>query len=87
MSVYEQGPPPMQGSSAGMPQRRVPVRPGGGAAHRPEGSETKPAFKTTELIAYMAAVFGVLLAAAVVGDDGDGHDGFGSDRAGCTSRC
>jgi hypothetical protein len=54
--------------------------PGAGPQRR-WGSETKAAFKTTELIAYGAAVLAVLIAAAVVGDNGDGQDGFGAERA------
>ncbi|HET9873549.1 MAG TPA: hypothetical protein VFP89_13270 [Propionibacteriaceae bacterium] len=39
-------------------------------------TETKSAFKTTELIVYILAVVGVLIAAAVTdnGDDGQGFD-------------
>ena len=47
------------------------------AAHT---SETKPAFKTTELIAYVVTVLGVLIASAVV-DEGQDGQGFGAERA------
>lgn len=40
-------------------------------------TETKAAFKTTELVAYVAAVVGVLIAAAVV----DGEHGFSASDA------
>ncbi|TCC37451.1 hypothetical protein E0H75_40630 [Kribbella capetownensis] len=40
------------------------------------GTGTKPAFKTTELVAYVLAVLGVLIASAVV-DDG----AFGAKEA------
>lgn len=40
-------------------------------------TETKASFKTTELIAYVVAVLGVLIAAAVV----DGDPGFGANEA------
>lgn len=48
--------------------------------------ETKPAFKTTEFIAYVAMVLGVLIASVVVdgngnGDNGAGGDFFRADRA------
>ncbi|MCI4063979.1 hypothetical protein MRQ36_15820 [Micromonospora sp. R77] len=48
--------------------------------------ETKPAFKTTEFIAYVAMVLGVLIASLVVdgngnGDNGAGGDYFRADRA------
>ena len=43
-------------------------------------TETKPAFKTTELIAYVLAVLGVLIASALVDENEDGQ-GFGADRA------
>ncbi|ADB30616.1 hypothetical protein Kfla_1518 [Kribbella flavida DSM 17836] len=86
MSAYQQGPPP-----GGMPQGQAPVGapqtpptgggPGVGAPVRGWPSETKAAYKTTELIAYVAAVLGVLIAAAVVGEDSEGRDGFGADHA------
>jgi len=44
-------------------------------------TETKSSFKTTELVAYVLAVLGVLLASQLVGT-GDGHeDYFRADRA------
>ena len=44
-------------------------------------SETKPAFKTTEFIAYVVAVIGVLIASYLV-DTTDAHeDYFRADRA------
>ena len=43
-------------------------------------TETKPAFKTTELIAYLVTVLGVLIASAVV-DEGQDGQGFGAERA------
>lgn len=43
-------------------------------------AETKASFKTTELIVYLAAVLGVLVASAVVGNGKDGQ-GFGADHA------
>ena len=43
-------------------------------------TETKPAFKTTELVAYVLTVIGVLIASAVVDDNQDGQ-GFGAERA------
>ncbi|WBQ08445.1 hypothetical protein [Kribbella sp. CA-293567] len=85
MSAYEQGSP-----APGMPQGQPPVGPAGvgpgpvgpgGPVHRSGASETKASFKTTELIAYVAAVLGVLIAAAVVGDDNDGRDAFDAERA------
>jgi hypothetical protein len=42
-------------------------------------TETKAAFKTTELIAYIVAVVGVLIAAAMVDESNAG--GFGSKQA------
>ena len=42
-------------------------------------TETKAAFKTTEFIAFVAMVIGVLIAAAVVDDAGAG--GFGAEQA------
>ena len=55
------------------------TRTGDAGAHRPAAfprrlaTETKSALKTTELYAYVAAVVGVLIAAAVT-KAGDGHD-------------
>ncbi|SHN47192.1 hypothetical protein SAMN05443668_12140 [Cryptosporangium aurantiacum] len=44
-------------------------------------TETKASFKTSELVAYVAAVIGVLIASQVVGTT-DGHsDYFRADRA------
>ncbi|GAA3387786.1 hypothetical protein [Cryptosporangium minutisporangium] len=44
-------------------------------------TETKASFKTSELVAYLVAVVGVLVASQVVGGD-DGHsDYFRADRA------
>ncbi|MDQ1600298.1 MAG: hypothetical protein QOD68_1772 [Actinomycetota bacterium] len=42
-------------------------------------TETRPAFKTTELIAYVVVALGILIAAAVVDDAG--RQGFGADHA------
>lgn len=46
------------------------------ANERERSTETKSAFKTTELIVYVLAVLGVLIAAAVVTDAS-----FGADHA------
>ena len=48
--------------------------------------ETKPAFKTTEFIAYVLTVVGVLIASIVVDGNGNGDNGaagdyFRADRA------
>jgi hypothetical protein len=48
------------------------------AAHR-RSTETKASFKTTEFFAYLAAVVGVLIAAAVV--DGSAGGAFGARQA------
>ncbi|MET8360547.1 hypothetical protein [Micromonospora sp. NPDC005171] len=49
-------------------------------------NETKPAFKTTEFIAYVVMVLGVLIASLVVDGNGNGDNGasgdfFRADRA------
>ncbi len=54
---------------------RISVRSG-----RRETTETKPAFKTTELIVYVLAVLGVLIASAMVDENEDGQ-GFGAESA------
>ena len=48
--------------------------------HHAETVETKPAFKTTELIAYVVVAVGILIASAVVDQNEDGQ-GFGADKA------
>ena len=50
------------------------------AAPRRLSTETKPSFKTTELIVFVVAVLGVLIAAAVT-DNGDDGQGFGARSA------
>ena len=51
--------------------------------NRSHGEETKPSYKTTELIIYVLAVVGVLIASNVVGDraNNDGSDIFAADKA------
>ena len=53
------------------------------ARNRVRGEETKPSFKTTELIVYVLAVLGVLIASNAVGDgpNNDGGDYFAADKA------
>ena len=48
-----------------------------------QGDETKPSWKTTELIVYVVAVIGVLIASNAVGDgaNNDGGDYFAADKA------
>ena len=48
--------------------------------HRTATTETKPAFKTTELIAYVVVALGILIASAMVDQNEDGQ-GFGADKA------
>ena len=51
-------------------------------ADRAHGTETRPARKTTELIAYVATVLAVAITAFVVGDDGDNTaDPFSAEQA------
>jgi hypothetical protein len=57
--------------------RVVDVRPN---RPRRDTVETKPSFKTTELIAYVLAVLGVLIASAMVDENEDGQ-GFGAESA------
>jgi hypothetical protein len=51
--------------------------------NRSRGEETKPSFKTSELVVYVLAVLGVLIASAVTGDAGtnNGGDIFAADKA------
>jgi hypothetical protein len=55
----------------------------GVARNRSRGDETKPSFKTTELVVYVLAVLGVLIASYMVGDraNNDGSDIFAADKA------
>jgi hypothetical protein len=71
------GPPPSPRPSQGAP----PPDAYGSGPVRPEASETKAAFKTTELMAYLAAVAAVILTALVVGADGNGPDPFNAEQA------
>jgi hypothetical protein len=48
---------------------------------RDHGTETRPAGRTTELMAYGAAVLAIVVTAFVVGDDGRGTDPFGAELA------
>ena len=62
----------------------APTRAADGRANRDRGAvrrttETKAAFKTTELIAYVAAVVGVLIAALIVDQADSG--GLGAQQA------
>ncbi|MFC7529160.1 hypothetical protein [Actinoplanes sp. GCM10030250] len=73
----------MSSTTAGT-TRRDTLLVDGPARRRP--AETKAAFKTTELIAYVAAVAGVLIASFVVDGNGNGDNGaagdyFRADRA------
>jgi hypothetical protein len=47
--------------------------------HHSATTETKPAFKTTELIAYVVVALGILIASAMVDQNQDGQ-GFGADK-------
>jgi len=48
--------------------------------NRRDTVETKPAFKTTEIIFYLLTVAGVLISSALVDENEDGQ-GFGADKA------
>jgi hypothetical protein len=50
-------------------------------AARFDHDETRPARKTTELIAYAATVLAVVVTAFIVGDDDNGVDPFGAAQA------
>lgn len=65
-------------SSAGYPESGLPRTTYAGER---ASEETKPAYKTTELMAYVAAVIAVLVASAVVGDNARGIDRFPAERA------
>ena len=50
-------------------------------ATRRLSTETKAAFKTTEFVAFVAVVAGILIAAAVIKAGPGHHDGFTATRA------
>ena len=62
------------------PTINTPVYSGGANAQPRHASETKSAFKTTELIVFVLVAVGVLIAAAVT-DNGDDGQGFGARSA------
>ena len=50
--------------------------------HTPRSSETKPSFKTTELIMFVVVAVGIIITAAVVGNGaGAGDDHFNAFQA------
>src|SRR4051812_15459616 len=51
------------------------------ATSRPVGAETKASFKTTEFLAYVLSVIGVLVALQLVGSDTSAGDVLRADRA------
>lgn len=51
------------------------------AGNRRLSTETKTSYKTTEFVAYVAAVVGVLLASYIVRSEGDRSDYFRADEA------
>ena len=59
------------------PSRSGAARPG---FARRRFSETKAAFKTTEFIAYVAVLIGILIAGAVIDADDDQADLFTGDK-------
>ncbi|HKH12065.1 MAG TPA: hypothetical protein VKA73_13070 [Rubrobacter sp.] len=59
---------------------RVHTRDGGARDETLKGTETKAAFKTTELIFYLLAVAGVLIASLAVSGT-EGTDPFGANDA------
>jgi hypothetical protein len=54
-----------------------------GASRALDTEETRPAFKTTEFMVYIAAVAAVIITALMVGDEtrGGAGDPFGADQA------
>jgi hypothetical protein len=70
----QQAPPPAA------PTAEQITRPAGPGANRLT-TETKASFKTTEFFAYVAAVLGVLIAAATISGGGDHVDIFTANKA------
>jgi hypothetical protein len=75
------------GTATSVPSAMNPAHPTPSASRsrtRRLSTETKPAFKTTELMAYLGSVVAILIAAQMIGDDssaGKGGDYFRADRA------
>ena len=69
------GPPPRPGPPGPPPSAY------GSGLGQPPTSETKAAFKTTELLVYLAAVAAVVLTALAVGADNGGADPFNAEQA------
>lgn len=71
----------MQGYDMDMSDRHAGYdQPVGRRGGKP-GSETKPAFLTTEFYVFLAAVGGVIAASVIIGNDNAGLDVFRADRA------
>jgi hypothetical protein len=54
---------------------------GAGTTARPLAIGTKPSFKTTELLVYLAAVVAVVITALAVGSSGNTSDPFNAEQA------
>ena len=54
-------------------------RPPGARAGRPAGAETRPSWKTSELLVFLVLAIGIFIAAEDVGSSGD--NAFASQRA------
>ncbi|MER5886703.1 hypothetical protein ABT160_22995 [Streptomyces sp. NPDC001941] len=68
-------------SSAGYPEAGHSATASRPVADHYVETETKPSFKTTELIVYVAVVLAVLIASALVGAEGIGDDRFTAAQA------
>ena len=69
--------PVNRGSNHGLSDRSIVA----GDSARRLSTETKAAFKTTEFIAFLAVVAGILISAAVVSATRTHHDAFGAAQA------
>ena len=70
--------------STSLPTGMNPAEPRPTATKRRLSTETKSAFKTTELLAYLGTVIAILIAAQTIGNDstaGKGGDYFRADQA------
>ncbi|HEU0128239.1 MAG TPA: hypothetical protein VFQ48_06505 [Pseudonocardiaceae bacterium] len=73
--------PPAAGPGPELGQVVPPSAAYGRGPGRPEPSETKTALRTTELVAYLAAVVAVVITALAVGADEGGVDPFNAEQA------
>ena len=76
MSITTSEPTNTEPTNTPLDVDREHIRPAHGRS-----AETKPAFKTSEFVVYLAAVAGVLLASMLLGSNEETSDFFSADKA------